>query len=148
MVVAGPLSLKMIVASLLSIKYSCRCRVVAKHVVAASWGYNLLCCPLLQKPFYVVALSFSLSEKIVACPALLVSFYAFCFACLDSHLKMVSQEWTCSQHSKSSSVRESEGLDESWTESQGRSQEFNKFRKCILVQKHKQKEPTYQSINK
>ena len=92
----------------------------------------MLRCRLLQKPFYVVALSFSLSEKIVACPALLVSFYAFCFACLDSHLKMASKEWTCSQHSKSSSVRESEGLDESWTDSQ-----YKNINKKI---------PTYQSI--
>ena len=48
MVVAGPLSLKMIVASLLLLKYSCRCRVVEANTYLSR-------CRLSRKPFYVVA---------------------------------------------------------------------------------------------
>ena len=43
---------------------------------------------------------------------------------------MASQVFIDSQQSKSSSVRESEGLDESWSESVDQSQGANKFRKC------------------
>ena len=49
----------------MSLKYSCRCRVVA-----APRAENLSRCRLSRKPKYVVALSLSRNKNIVACPAL------------------------------------------------------------------------------
>ena len=61
----------------MSLKYSCHCRVVAKHVVAAPRAENLSRCRLSRKPKYVVALSLSRNEKIVTCPALIISVLIF-----------------------------------------------------------------------